>query len=69
MAAINAAGQAGLNKRSYMFVNRTPATEKQSTTENKLSIEAIRKALHKRCSDSHNCIQEFSEADVFALRR
>ena len=67
MATINA--EAPPHKRAYTFGKRKEASQKQSRSFEKLSSSSIRKALHTRCNDSHNCIEEFSEADVTAVRK
>ena len=69
MAAINAEAQTGINKRGYSFVTCKTASAKSSTSAKKLSQDEIRKALQKQCNDNHNCIGEFSEADVVAVRK
>ena len=69
MAAINAEAQTGINKRGYSFVTCKTASAKSSTSTKKLSQDEIRKALQKQCNDNHNCIGEFSEADVVAVRK
>ena len=67
MSAINAEAQP--QKRAYSSTKRKARCTTSSASERKMSSESIRKALQKRCNGSHNCIADFSEADVYAVRR
>ena len=66
-ASINSEAQTP--KRRYLFAVRKHTAVKGNFGAKKLSSASIRKALQTRCSDSHNCIEEFSEADVKAVRK
>ena len=67
MASINA--DAHIQKRPYNRKVRGVAEPTPSRSSKMLSPQAIQKALQQRCSDSHSCIDQFSEKDVLSVRK
>lgn len=67
IASINADLQQ--TRRAYKLGKRKAATGREPTSEKKLRVESIQKALSCVCNENHNCIAAFSQEDVTAIRR